>query len=75
MASELRHKRPVPARRYESVTLLFSGIVGFSQYCAANSDAKGAMKIIRMLNQLYTAFDVLTDPKKNPNVYKVIYNI
>jgi hypothetical protein len=29
------------------------------------------MKIARMLNQLYTAFDVLTDPKKNPNVYKV----
>lgn len=73
VANELRHERPVPARRYESVTLLFSGIVGFSQYCAANSDARGAMKIIRMLNQLYTAFDVLTDPKKNPNVYKVIY--
>jgi guanylate cyclase soluble subunit beta len=29
------------------------------------------MKIARLLNQLYTAFDVLTDPKKNPNVYKV----
>jgi guanylate cyclase soluble subunit beta len=53
------------------VTLLFSGIVGFSEYCAANTDSKGAMKIVRMLNQLYTAFDVLTDPKKNPNVYKV----
>lgn len=31
------------------------------------------MKIVQMLNQLYTAFDVLTDPKKNPNVYKVRY--
>lgn len=30
------------------------------------------MKIVNMLNELYTAFDVLTDPKKNPNVYKVI---
>jgi guanylate cyclase soluble subunit beta len=53
------------------VTLLFSGIVGFSDYCATNTDSRGAMKIVRLLNQLYTAFDVLTDPKKNPNVYKV----
>ncbi|CAG4937878.1 unnamed protein product [Parnassius apollo] len=29
------------------------------------------MKIVRILNDLYTAFDVLTDAKKNPNVYKV----
>lgn len=29
------------------------------------------MKIVKMLNQLYTAFDTLTDPKKNPNVFKV----
>lgn len=71
VASELRHRRPVPAKRYDSVTLLFSGIVGFSDYCAANTDASSAMKIVQMLNQLYTAFDVLTDPKKNPNVYKV----
>lgn len=33
------------------------------------------MKIVNMLNELYTAFDVLTDPKKNPNAYKVnVYN-
>ncbi|XP_044734835.1 guanylate cyclase soluble subunit beta-1 [Chrysoperla carnea] len=71
VANELRHQRPVPAKRYDCVTLLFSGIVGFSSYCAANTDSRGAMKIVQMLNQLYTAFDVLTDPKKNPNVYKV----
>ncbi|XP_026473245.1 guanylate cyclase soluble subunit beta-1 [Ctenocephalides felis] len=71
VATELRHKRPVPAKRYDCVTLLFSGIVGFAEYCALNTDSKGAMKIVQMLNQLYTAFDVLTDPKKNPNVYKV----
>lgn len=71
VATELRHKRPVPPKRFECVTLLFSGIVGFSNYCAGHADSKGAMKIVRMLNQLYTAFDVLTDPKKNPNVYKV----
>lgn len=71
VATELRHERPVPPKRFECVTLLFSGIVGFSDYCAGHADSKGAMKIVRMLNQLYTAFDVLTDPKKNPNVYKV----
>ncbi|KAB8146792.1 hypothetical protein FNV36_28200, partial [Raoultella ornithinolytica] len=67
VATELRHERPVPPKRFECVTLLFSGIVGFSDYCAGHADSKGAMKIVRMLNQLYTAFDVLTDPKKNPN--------
>ncbi len=71
VANELRHQRPVPAKKYECVTLLFSGIVGFSQYCAKNSDSKGAMKIVKLLNSIYTTFDVLTDPKKNPNVYKV----
>ncbi|XP_060531204.1 guanylate cyclase soluble subunit beta-1 isoform X2 [Cylas formicarius] len=71
VASELRHKRPVPAKRYDCVTLLFSGIVGFSDYCAANTDSKGAMKIVKMLNELYTKFDDLTDPKVNPNIYKV----
>ncbi|XP_012216269.1 guanylate cyclase soluble subunit beta-1 [Linepithema humile] len=71
VASELRHSRPVPAKKYDCVTLLFSGIVGFGAYCAAHTDSNGAMKIVNMLNELYTAFDVLTDPKKNPNVYKV----
>lgn len=71
IANELRHKRPVPPRRYEVVTLLFSGIVGFTEYCSRHTDIAGASKIVRMLNDLYTAFDVLTDEVKNPNVYKV----
>ncbi|CAG9858572.1 unnamed protein product [Phyllotreta striolata] len=71
VANELRHKRPVPARRYECATVLFSGIVGFSDYCAKFSDSQGAMKIVRLLNELYTKFDDLTDPKINPNIYKV----
>ncbi|CAH1370346.1 unnamed protein product [Tenebrio molitor] len=71
VANELRHKRPVPAKRYDCVTLLFSGIVDFAAYCAANTDPKGVMKIVSMLNELYTNFDDLTDSKKNPNIYKV----
>ncbi|EDV90357.1 GH20119 [Drosophila grimshawi] len=50
---------------------MFSGIVGFGQYCAANTDPEGAMKIVKMLNELYRVFDALTDSKRNLNVYKV----
>ncbi|XP_042208020.1 guanylate cyclase soluble subunit beta-1-like isoform X2 [Homarus americanus] len=71
IANELRHKRTVPPRRYEVVTLLFSGIVGFTDYCSRHTDIEGASKIVKMLNDLYTACDVLTDEVKNPNVYKV----
>ncbi|XP_050081235.1 guanylate cyclase soluble subunit beta-1 [Anopheles maculipalpis] len=71
VANELRHQRPVAPKRYDSVTLMFSGIVGFGQYCAANTDAEGAMKIVKMLNELYTIFDELTDSKSNSNIYKV----
>ena len=52
---------------------MFSGIVGFGQYCAENTDPEGAMKIVKMLNELYTVFDALTDSKRNPNIYKVKY--
>lgn len=69
IANELRHQRPVAPRRYGCVTLLFSGIVGFSQYCSANTSTEGAMKIVKMLNELYTTFDSLTD--SNSNIYKV----
>lgn len=68
VANELRHHRPVPAKKFECVTILFSGIVGFNQFCAKNSDARGAMKIVKLLNDIYTKFDVLME---NPNLYKV----
>jgi len=69
VANELRHRRPVEAKRYDSVTVLFSGVVGFTEYCARHSHSP--MKIVGLLNAIYTTFDVLTDPKRNPNVYKV----
>lgn len=49
---------------------MITGIVGFTDYCSRHTDIAGASKIVRMLNDLYTAFDVLTDEVKNPNVYK-----
>jgi guanylate cyclase soluble subunit beta len=69
VANELRHQRPVAPKRFGCVTLLFSGIVGFSQYCSENTSTEGAMKIVKMLNELYTIFDSLTD--SNSNIYKV----
>lgn len=53
------------------MTILFLGVVGFSQFCQKNSDEKKAMKIVELLNTVDTSFDVLTDPQKNPNFYKV----
>ncbi|KAH9507823.1 Guanylate cyclase soluble subunit beta-1 [Bulinus truncatus] len=71
VANELRHRRPVDAMKYPNVTLLFSGIVGFTQYSAKHSDAEGAIKIVELLNIVYTRFDKLLDPTKNPNIFKV----
>ncbi|XP_076467973.1 guanylate cyclase soluble subunit beta-1-like [Babylonia areolata] len=71
VANELRHRRPVPALKHSLVTLLFSGIVGFSQFCAQHSETHSAMKIVRLLNHVYTQFDKLLTPEKNPNIYKV----
>ena len=71
VANELRHQRPVPAKRFEAVSILFSGISGFGEMYAKNTDTSGAIRIVKLLNHLYTTFDVLTDPYKNPNVYKV----
>uniref|UniRef100_A0A4W3IQT3 Guanylate cyclase soluble subunit beta-1 n=1 Tax=Callorhinchus milii TaxID=7868 RepID=A0A4W3IQT3_CALMI len=71
VANELRHKRPIPAKRYDNVTILFSGIVGFNSFCSKHASAEGAMKIVNLLNDLYTRFDILTDSRKNPYVYKV----
>lgn len=70
VANELRHQRPVPASKHENVTLLFSGIVGFNEFCAKHSDAEGAIMIINLLNAVYVKFDDLL--KTNTDVYKVL---
>ena len=66
VANELRHKRPVKAEKFEIVTLLFSGIVHFADICRESKP----MKIVQLLNNIYTKFDLLTDPRIN-DVYKV----
>lgn len=66
VAQELRHKRPVQAEKFEMVTILFSGIVNFENICQ-NSEP---VEIVQLLNNIYTEFDILTDPQIN-DVYKV----
>lgn len=73
VANELRHHRPVPASKHEKVTILFSGIVGFSEFCAQHSDAEGAIMIINLLNEVYVKFDDLL--KTNTDVYKVSHHL
>ncbi|KAK6172882.1 hypothetical protein SNE40_016453 [Patella caerulea] len=71
VANKLRHQQPVGAEKHSNVTLMFSGILGFNDFCAKNSEGYGAMKIVQLLNSVYTKFDILVDPTTNPNIYKV----
>lgn len=66
VANDLRLKRPVMAKKYEMVTVMFSGIVDFTHYCNQSSEP---MEIVELLNDTYTKFDHLAD--KNNEVFKV----
>ena len=70
VANELRLKRPVKASKFEVVTVLFSGIVNFSQYC---NDITEPMEIVSLLNNVYLTFDNLMDTFED--VYKVMFDI
>lgn len=67
VANELRHKRPIQSEKVEVVTLLFSGIVDFATVCKNSKP----MDIVLLLSNIYTNFDMLTDPAMN-DVYKVL---
>lgn len=66
VAARLRLNQPVPAENYKIVTILFSDIVGFTALCS--DDKIVPMDIVRMLNKLYTYFDMLSGMH---DVYKV----
>lgn len=66
VAAKLRLNQPVPAESYKVVTILFSDIVGFTALCS--NDDVVPMDIVKLLNKLYTYFDMLSGMN---DVYKV----
>uniref|UniRef100_T1ITQ9 guanylate cyclase n=1 Tax=Strigamia maritima TaxID=126957 RepID=T1ITQ9_STRMM len=66
VVARLRLNLPVPAERFETVTFLFSDIVGFTAMCS--HELTNPMDIVRVLNKMYTLFDVLSTMN---SVYKV----
>lgn len=57
IARDLRESKQIPTEKFESVTLMFSGIVDFTRLC----EDLEPLRIVNMLNELYTKFDVLVD--------------
>uniref|UniRef100_A0A914X493 guanylate cyclase n=1 Tax=Plectus sambesii TaxID=2011161 RepID=A0A914X493_9BILA len=55
IAAELKMGRPVQPKSYESATVLFSDIVGFTSLCADSS----AMQVINFVNGMFTGFDAI----------------
>lgn len=66
IAERLRLNQSVEAEKYNLVSILFSDIVGFTAMCGDENVVP--MDIVRLLNKLYTQFDVLSNIH---DVYKV----
>ncbi|XP_026867122.2 uncharacterized protein LOC113578202 isoform X2 [Electrophorus electricus] len=64
VAKQLRKKQHVDAESYESVTIFFSDIVGFTAISASCTP----LQVVEMLNNLYMCFDTRID---SYDVYKV----
>ncbi len=58
VAEKLRLNLPVEAEKFSMVTVLVSDIVGFTSLCS--DERVVPMDIVRLLNKLYTQFDLLS---------------
>lgn len=62
--TQLRNKQVVNAEVFESVTIMFTSMVGFDKFC---HDLE-PLPIVMFLNQLYTRLDIML---QSYDVYKV----
>ncbi|OQV19630.1 Guanylate cyclase soluble subunit beta-1 [Hypsibius exemplaris] len=71
VAKELKLGKIVPPQRFESVTILFSGIVNFDKFTQHCDATHAGLEIVNLLNKVYKALDSLLDPTRNPEIYKI----